>query len=63
MFLGGVVKKAAFAVPVVWTLSAQQAFAAGSKPSANPSCLDAGEPCTLDAECCSESCQMGFCAA
>jgi hypothetical protein len=55
--------KGVFIVPVVWTLTAQQAQAAGSNPSANPSCIGDGEPCVLDSDCCSGECSFGFCAA
>ena len=60
-FLGRTSTKAAFIVQAVWTLTAQQAMAAGSKASANPSCLEAGEPCVLDADCCSNMCTVGMC--
>ena len=60
-FLGRTGTKAAFIVPAVWTLTAQQAMAAGSNASANPSCLEAAEPCILDADCCSNMCMVGMC--
>jgi hypothetical protein len=63
-FLGDAVRKAAFAMPVIWTLTAQQARAAGSNPSGNPSgpaCMDDGELCTMDSDCCSGNCIAGIC--
>ena len=46
---------AAWIVPVVWTLTAQQAQAAPS----GPQCATDGELCSADADCCSNDCQ-GF---
>lgn len=60
-FLGGAGKKAAFVVPVVWTLSAPKAMAAGSNPSANPSCATDGEICVTNTDCCSNVCAFGQC--
>jgi hypothetical protein len=54
-------KRAAFVVPVVWTLTASQALAAGSNPSATPSCLGTGELCSTDSDCCSGKCKKGVC--
>ncbi|MGD2111251.1 MAG: hypothetical protein PVI86_17880 [Phycisphaerae bacterium] len=60
-FLGGTGKKAAFIVPAVWTLSAPKAMAAGSNPSANPSCATDGEICVTNTDCCSDVCAFGRC--
>lgn len=60
-FLGGAGKKAAFVVPVVWTLSAQKAMAGASNPSANPSCATDGEICVTNTDCCSDVCAFGRC--
>ena len=63
-FLGAVGKKALYVTPVVMTLTAQQAMAAGSNASANPpSCAGAGEACVIDTDCCSNMCIAGMCVA
>jgi hypothetical protein len=53
--------RAAYIAPFVWTLTAQQAAAAGSNPSALPSCLEDGKLCGTDSDCCSGNCLGGFC--
>lgn len=60
-FLGSVARKATFVVPVVMTLKAQTAFAAGSRTT---SCIASGVICTTDDECCSGNCVAAgmFCA-
>jgi hypothetical protein len=62
-FLGDIGKKTAYITPVVLTLTAQRALALGSHPSANPSaeCLDTGELCEDDPDCCSGQCTGGVC--
>jgi len=60
-FLGGAGKKAAFVVPVVWTMSAQKTMAGGSNPSANPSCATGDEICVTNTDCCSNVCAFGRC--
>ena len=60
-FLGRVGKRAAFIVPVVWTLTAQDAQAAGSNPSASPSCVPHGGLCAMDSDCCSGNCTGNEC--
>lgn len=55
-FLDGVARKATFVVPVVVTLKAQTAFAAGSRAT---SCTPSFAACTTDAECCSGVCIGG----
>ncbi len=56
-------RKLAYVVPVVMTLSAQEALAAPSNPSATPSsCVDSGEACFSDSDCCSGECNVGFCS-
>jgi hypothetical protein len=55
-------RKAPFVVPVIYTLTAEQALAAGSAPSGPPSCLANGELCGTDTDCCSGNCLGGFCA-
>jgi hypothetical protein len=42
--------RAAYIAPFVWTLTAQQAAAAGSNPSALPSCLEDGKLCGKEAK-------------
>lgn len=57
--LGG---KLAYVAPTLMTLTAGQAFAAGSIPSTACSTgLDAGEICETDTDCCSGQCQLGTC--
>ncbi len=53
--------KLAYVVPTVMTLSAQEAFAAGSVVSAEVSCVPPGEFCETDADCCSGDCDTGVC--
>jgi len=60
-FLGVVGRKTVYITPVVWTLTAQQALAAGSNPSANPSCVPNGELCDDNSDCCSNNCVAGTC--
>lgn len=60
-FLGDVGRKTVYITPVVWTLTAQQALAGGSNPSANPSCVPNGELCFDDSDCCSNNCALGTC--
>ena len=60
-FLSNVGRKAIYITPVLWTLTAQQALAVGSNPSANPSCIPNGELCDDDADCCSNNCVVGTC--
>ena len=62
-FLGDVGKKAAYVTPIVLTLTARQAVALGSNPSDTPSaaCLDPGELCGTDEDCCSGKCTGGVC--
>ena len=59
-FLGSVGKKAVFIAPIVWTLTARQARAAGSNPS-SPSCVANGGVCADDSDCCSGNCPAGTC--
>jgi hypothetical protein len=53
-FLGNVGKRAAFVVPIVMTLTAEQARAA-------PSCAPNGAACTSDSDCCSNKCTAMSC--
>ncbi len=54
--------KLAYITPTVLTLTAQQAFAAGSNPSsACSTALATGELCNTDADCCSSDCDLGIC--
>lgn len=53
-FLASVGRKAAYATPVLLTLAAQDARGVEAAPSA--SCQSTGSPCTVDADCCSNSC-------
>jgi len=51
-FLASAGKKTAFIVPVVSTLTAQEALAAGSYPACSPY----GNPCEVDEDCCTLNC-------
>jgi len=52
-------RKVAYVTPVIMTLAASRALAAGSNPSADPSvCQEAGEPCSGDSDCCSGVCSF-----
>lgn len=51
-FLAHAGKKAAFTVPIVTTLTAQEALAAGSYPGCSPY----GNPCDVDEDCCDLNC-------
>lgn len=61
-FLKSAGKKACWVAPTVWTISARQTLAAGSHPSANPSCMAFNEDCVTNADCCSNNCFAGKCA-
>lgn len=58
-------RKAAWVAPVIVTLSARPAMAAASDPSGNPSagaeCVEAGDLCSVDSDCCSNDCRFGVC--
>jgi hypothetical protein len=57
--LGG---KLAYVAPTLMTLTAGQAFAAGSIPSTECSTgVQSGELCETDTDCCSGQCQLGIC--
>lgn len=62
-FLLSVGRRAAWVSPILLTLSARQVRAAGSNPSAAPSCLGTNESCVVDSDCCSNDCQTGACQA
>jgi HprK-related kinase A len=52
----------AYVAPTVLTLSAHEAFAAGSNPSNICStALNSGELCQIDSDCCSKDCDFGVC--
>lgn len=51
-FLGATGRKAAFILPAVWTLSAQQALAQGSSLS----CSAYGTVCEVNEDCCTLNC-------
>lgn len=54
--------KLAYVTPSILTVTAQQAFAAGSNPSDICSTgLNVGELCETDSDCCSEDCDFGLC--
>ena len=54
--------KLAYVVPTVMTLTAQEAFAGTSNPSGMSSaCVQTGEPCETDTDCCSGKCDEGIC--
>lgn len=57
----GLGKKAAFVVPVVWTLTAQRAMAAGSGPSGPVSTAGDGGEGDGDSDYCSGKCVVGTC--
>lgn len=59
-FLGGAGRKALFAAPIIVTLSAQQALAAGSR---TVSCTLSGDACVTNEECCSATCTGGMVCA
>ena len=52
-FLASAGKKAAFIVPVVTSLTAQEALAAGSY-----GCSPYGAPCVVDEDCCDLNCHV-----
>lgn len=55
-FLSNVGRKAAYITPILLTLSAAPAAASSAIPSY---CTGAGSPCSVDGDCCSESCGVG----
>jgi hypothetical protein len=61
-FLGNVGRKAAFAIPVILSLTAQEAQAAPSGAATGSSTAAAGESCWFDSDCQSALCTGGVCA-
>ena len=55
-FLSDVGRKAAYITPILLTLSAAPAAASSTEPSY---CTGAGSPCTVNEDCCSNSCGVG----
>lgn len=53
-FLASAGMKAAFVMPVVWSLTAEPAMAVSGG-----TCSPGGAPCAVDADCCSLDCNVG----